>query len=810
MSAQDFRRRLENALGRLGRFIQGRPWSVLFATLLVFGTLASQVRNIDMGASLDEMLKEDQPERIQYDLFRERFGRDEILLIAFKPADVFDLKFLATLRNIHRDIEAEVPYLEDLTSLINVRDTRGVEDGLVVDDLLEEWPETAADLAALRERVMSSELYRNFLISEDGSVTLMIVEPQYLTAGLAGADALEGFDDDSAAIPEVEPATMTSDQNTVFWRAVEDILARHADPAVETHIAGSFTMVETLIKQMIRDMRTFSGLAVLMIAIALFVMFRRISAVLTPLIVVLMGLISTLGLMALTGAQLGMGTQMLPSFLLAVGVGYSVHILSIFYQALDEEGMSQSDAMIHALEHSGLAVLFTGLTTAGGMISFAAAPMTPVQVLGIYAPVGIVLACAYTLFMLPALFAIVPVRRRANGARGPRFERLLLRCGDLAVDHPVAVLLVSGLAVALSLTQIPRLDLSHDPIAWLPKDHPTRTAFEFVDREMGGSIGLEILVDTGAENGLQNPAALQAIDRASQRMLGVEIDGMQASKITSVAEVVKEINQALNEDSAEAYAIPSSSALVAQELLLFENSGTDDLEDVVDSQFSLGRVSLRAPWEEASIYFDFVGLLERQLESVEEFGEVRLTGMMVIMATSMVAVIETVFRSYGLALMIITPLMMLLIGSLRIGAASMVPNLSPIILVLATMAVLGITLDMFTMLVGGVALGLVVDDTVHFLHTFRRYFNETLNIRESVRETLRTTGRALVCTTCVLSAGFGIYMFSNLGSLVRFGGLTAFAIVSALVLDIFLSPALMSLLLRRRKAVATAAEGELA
>lgn len=810
MSTQDFRRSLEDGLGRLGRMIQARPWLSLLAVLILFGGLASQLRSIETDASFDSMLRKDEPARAQYDLLRERFGRDEILLVAFKPADIFDLKFLTRLREIHRDMEAEVPYLEEVTSLVNVRETRGVEDALVVDDLLADWPETEADLAALRERVMSSALYRNMLISEDGRVTLMILEPQYEAGELDADQELAGFDDALPGAAEPQLDAMSQEANDAFYATALKILERHADPTVEVHTAGSFMMTQSLIKIMISEMQRFSGLAILVIALSLFAMFRRISAVIAPLAIVVMGLVSTLGLMAITGRPLGMGTQLLPSFLLAVGVGYSVHILSIFYQALDQDGMSSNDAMIHALEHSGLAVLFTGLTTAGGMASFAAAPLTPVQSLGLYAPAGIFLACAYTLIVLPAVFAIVPIRARPRARASGKdwIERSLLRCGDFAVDHPVPILATCAVAVAVALWQVPTLNIAHDPITWLPKDHPTRVGVDFVDAEMGGSMSVDLLIDTGIENGLQQPATLQALDQTTDRLLAVDLDGLKISKASSIAEVVKEINQALNEDSAAAYTIPSDSALVAQELLLFENSGTDDLEDVVDSQFSLARVSLRAPWAEAQMYHSFVGLLDRQLDSLREFGQIELTGMMVIIAASMVAVLESIIRSYGLALLIITPLMMLLIGSLRIGAASMVPNLSPIVIVLGLMAFLQVDMDMFTMLVGGVALGLVVDDTVHFMHTFRRYFGENHNIRESVRETLRTTGRALVCTSLVLTAGFLIFTLSSLSSMVLFGGLTAIAIFSALVLDVFLSPALMSLLLRKRESAMAEPQGE--
>jgi predicted RND superfamily exporter protein len=264
-----------------------------------------------------------------------------------------------------------------------------------------------------------------------------------------------------------------------------------------------------------------------------------------------------------------------------------------------------------------------------------------------------------------------------------------------------------------------------------------------------------------------------------------------------VTDVVKETHQALNENRPEFYGIPQSRELLAQELLLFENSGSDDLEELVDSQFREARITLKMPFADTIHYESF---FDRLLVGAEEIFDgaatVTFTGESRLMTWLISTLSISLIKTYALAFSIITPLMILLLGSVRTGLVSMIPNLAPVTVTLGVMGWFGIPLEVFTMLIGSIALGLAVDDTVHFMHNFRRYFERSGDVRYAVRETLATTGQALLFTTIVLSSGFFIYMFASMRSLFHFGLLTGITIVVAFLADLLLAPALMSILAR--------------
>jgi predicted RND superfamily exporter protein len=253
----------------------------------------------------------------------------------------------------------------------------------------------------------------------------------------------------------------------------------------------------------------------------------------------------------------------------------------------------------------------------------------------------------------------------------------------------------------------------------------------------------------------------------------------------------------LHEDRPEFYAIPEDPELLAQELLLFENSGTDDLTELVDSQFQSGRFTILLPYFPPFAFLGFIDSVERAFaETFSADVKVHPTGVVTLFARTLRAMMSSLIRSYVLALALITPLMFLLLGSLRGGTAAMVPNLAPIIITLGFMGWTRIPLDLFTLLIGSIAIGLAVDDTIHFMHHFRKRFDIHWDARLAVRETLQTTGRALLTTSVVLSLAFFTYTFASLTNLAIFGLLTGFTIVTAFIADIGVSPALMELATR--------------
>lgn len=797
------RRKIERGFQNFGNLIYRRRWLALILTLILVAGLASQVPNLIFDLSTEGFLHKNDPTRVIYTQFRKDFGRDDLIIIAIQPHEVFDDAFLRKLKSFHEELEEKVPYVEDVLSLINARNTRGEGDLLIVEDLLENWPKDQAELEVLRQRVMSNPLYRDRLISEDGRVTTVLIKTHSFSSPQKEDEILAGFEEDGSEKEDGKPEELpflTDEEIRAVVDATREVNARYEAPDFKIFMAGMPVAIDVIKRSMLHDVSLFVRLVILTIGLCLFLMFRRVTGVLLPLLIVVFSLLSTIGLMALFHVPFKLPTAILPSFLLAVGVGASVHLLAIFYQDFQKTG-DKKEAICYALGHSGLAIVMTSVTTAAGLASFSASDVAPLADLGVFATLGVLSSLLYTIVLLPSLLAIFPLKVKKTATEKSQalfMDRLLSLTARFSTSHPKSITFISLGLIVISILGATRLTFSHHILGWLPEGIPVRLSTKKIDKDLKGTIALEVLLDTERENGLYDVEVLSKLDALPAELQKIQGDGFFVGKATSISDILKEIHQALNENRPEFYTVPQDPKVIPQEFLLFENSGSDDLEEIVDSQFSRTRFTIKAPWLDFMKYHPYI--LEIEGRFIKAFGEeakITLTGMMTIGGRTIFAAVHSMKESYIIAGCVITFLMIILVGSLKVGFVSMFPNLLPIIITLGFMGWIGLPLEMFSMLVGSIAIGLAVDDTIHFMHNFRRYYSDSGDVKAAVQQTLHTTGRAMLVTSVVLSLGFFIYMFASMNNLFYFGLLTGMTIILALLADFILAPALMALIHRK-------------
>ncbi len=812
------RAHLERGFARWGELCHDHPWKIIVLVVFCVAWISTYLPDMQVDMSTEGYLHKSDPARITYDAFQREFGRDERLVVMVESdSDVINDAFLQRLQKWHQALLA-LPKVDKVDSLINARLTRGDQDELIVEDLLEDWPESAANFAVLRQRIVSNPLYRDHFVDASLTRTVLIVTPDtYANGDQPGSDtdALEDFDfdagfsdadelfsrteiDSSPAVPNSDAPEFLSQDDV--YRLIDQMLAlipQHEQDDFRIGLAGSPYMMHQLTYVLARDMFLFSALGILLTSVLLFAIFRRWVMVILPVAVSALSVYFTFALMAFFGIEITTSVQILPSLLLAVGVGNAVHIFSVYFQAVDQ-GQNKRQALNYALGHSGLAVLMTGLTTAGGLISFVTADMKPVADIGIVSPMGIVCALLFSLVLMPALIAVVPFRDKGlHDDSQSLLQRFLSLCARLSSQHPWAVLSAWAVLLFACLLQVASIQPSHYPLGWFPKGTDIRDNTETIDSHFGGATFIEIVVDSGQTNGLHNPDLLHAVDQALQFAGQLKVHDVQLGKATSLIDINKELHQALNGNDPAFYQIPQQRDLIAQELLLFENSGSDDLDDMVDSGFSKMRITAKLPFVDGVQYPDYLDQLTTGFnEIVGPYAQLTFTGIISILGSTMKALIGDTMRAYGLAFLIIAPLMMLLVGSVRTGLISMIPNLAPIVVTLALMAVAGIPLDAFTLLIGSIALGLAVDDTIHFMHNYQRYLSLSGDSEQAIALTLKTTGKALMITSLVLSSAFFINLLGSMHNVRAFGLLTGFCILMAFLADVLLAPALMTLLAR--------------
>ncbi len=799
------RDRIESLFSNIGRKFYRHGIKTLAITFFFIGILICQIPKITIDVSAEALLHKNDPARLQYNDFRDQFGRAELIIVAIKSSNVFEAGFLTKLKSLHNDLEKEVPYLKEVTSLINARETRGEGDTLIVGELLDGWPEKRIDFDILKKQVLENPFYLNGLISEDGSLTTLIIETDaIIEASSAPDDPFAEFDDKTLDEGTTygnkgSQSYFSEKENAEVVEALNRVISRYQSDDFPIAIAGDPVVMEIYNRTMNRDILVVVMLSLITVAIFLAILFRRFSGVLLPEVVIISALFSTAGLLALFNTSIKLTTIVLPAFLLAVSVGDAIHVLAIFYRSF-QEGNSKEDAIAYALGHSGLAVVLTSLTTAAGLLSFSVAELKSIVDIGVFGAFGVILALIYTIVMLPAMIGLLPIKRKPiakEKKKSAAMDRVLLFLADFSGAHPAKIVTVCLIIFALSFYGIFKLQYSHNVINWLSDKETVTKDVPFVDNELNGSITIEVVVDSGNENGLHEPDLLNRIENLTSVIGNIKNDNIYVGKILTINDIIKEINQALHENNPEFYTIPADRITIAQELLLFENSGSDDLEKIVDSQFSKTRFTIKTPWVDAVFINDFIEHIQPLFQ--KEFlgkADISITGISSLMARSIPAALQSMATSYGIAFIVITLMMIFLVGEKKIGLLCMAANLLPIFMTMGIMGSLNIRLDMSTIMIGSMAIGVVVDDTVHVIYNFNKYYEQTGNVHQAIRDTLLGTGRALLLTSLILSSGFFILIVSSLSLLNIFGILTGVTIIFALLADLILAPALIVLVKR--------------
>ncbi|MCW8887877.1 MAG: MMPL family transporter, partial [Gammaproteobacteria bacterium] len=514
------RQNLETGMGRLAGLIYRNPWAMLLVILLLFAAMASGVRNITIDTSTEGFLHDDDPILLTYDKFREQFGRDEMVQLTIVSENIFSEPFMSKLKELHNEIKRDVPHLNDINSLINARSTTGSDGELRVDELLSDdvWPQTPEQWQQIRRVAEANSTYTNLLLSEDSKITTIAIKTNvYADEESQSTDALlEGGDDlfaDDAGMSESEPVVrefITDKENGEMAKAIIDIVERYRADDFQIYLAGSPMVTATLKVEMMSNMKRFVISGIVIIALILFLLYRRVSGVVLPLLTVALSIVSTVGLMGHAGIAIKLPTQILPSFLLAVGVGASVHLLAIFYRQLQSSVSAEhprgdaGEAITYAAGHSGLAIMMTSITTASGLASFAGSGVAPVSDLGYVASAGVMISFFFVMFMTPALISVFKIgalhEHSESGAhiKVSRLDQLLSWIATFSIDHSGKVIIVSLLVLMISFVGVSKVQFSHNPVKWLAVDDPSRIATNFVNDNMKGASSAEVVIDTGS------------------------------------------------------------------------------------------------------------------------------------------------------------------------------------------------------------------------------------------------------------------------------------------------------------------------
>ena len=829
-----------------GDFVVQYRWICLGLTVLITALsamTAAKYTTVDMGieAFTD---KSSQSQKVLEE-FRDEFGRDDVWALVIE-GDVFSLSYLNKLKTFHQQLsdlnldlqslsapsqttsssedkpsdggddfddfaeeddgwgdEQDGGLFEDVLSLLNTKETRAAPDGIKISDLIETIPSQPSDLLDLKNRALNDPNIAQHMVSAQGDLSVILLRSQ----------------------------VMSDEDSIIVTKEIRRLAKEIESEGFNINLAGIPTLNADLTEASTSNMqRLFMAAQVLMVLI-LFYLFRHPLAVFGPIMVVMISSINTFGFMALVGIPITMLSMILPAFIVCVGLGDSVHLISIFRDSLvhmNPEERSHKKALIQAIGSTAKPIVYTSLTTMIGLFSFRFASLEGIQQMGTSGAIGVLAACLHSLIFLPACLSFLktstlnarlpkttpsPSDSSSESLKTPakidRLDRFLRGCNRFSgIDHdsgygdasPLAqhrkkraLLIGLGLIICL-LIATSFLRIYHNPMSWFKPSDPLSVSFDLMDKKMGGSSDIHLLVDGSPERGIKDIDLLKGLEKLEQHMYGFRHPeyGPIIGPVLSPLNVIKSTHQALHGGDKEAYRLPDTHRAVSDHFFLFENAGPEQLKRLATNDLSRGRVSYRLKWIEANGYQPVADHLEEGIKTfIPAYAKVQPTGTAFSLLSTIGRLIYDLVKSFGFAFAIITLLLIIQLQSIKLGLIAMIPNLAPILFVMGFMAIVDIPIDMVNLLIASIAIGIAVDDTIHFLHHFRVHFDQYGNVEEAIANSFLHAGRAMVSTSAILGVGFFAFSFATIISIQRFGVLIALTTVVAMLVDLIFTPALL-------------------
>lgn len=781
---------ISRAFERIGAWSHDHRWIFLGLCFAVLSACAYFAKDVRFDNSFEAFFDRDDPVYERFLDFRDAFGSDEIAYILYEAPEkedgVWDRDVMRRIEEIVDEIEDTVPFVKRALSLSNAEFIEGRPGELIIHDIIRDFPADRQAMLEIRDKVLAKPLYVNGLADSTGRFGAIIVEMN--KSSIDPLDEIKVDPDKGDDLFNLYPQATAA--------AIKAILTKYADHGIVFYNTGDVELNSEYNIITLQESERLGLITFAVIGILLAVFFRSIIGVVGPLIVVALSILAAVSFMGLAGWRFDLMFSLLPTVLIAVGVADAVHIITEFrigYKSLND----RREAIKQTVYLTGLPCLFTSLTTVAGFTSMAVSPIKSIQHFSIYTAVGVAGAFLLSVTLLVVFLSFG--RREYRGRRTPAsktgrthsgmLKQMLRAVAAFDINHQWAIIAVSGLAFVFSVAGIFRIKVDSNYLSEFSDDVKIKQVTQRVDEVMGGTISYSYVFDTGRADGILDPAVLAEIEALQNKADTMEV----VMKTYSVVDLFKDINKSLHDEDPRYYKLPETVEQAAQYILLYEMSGGDELENYITPNYDSANLEIRSKLADASEIKKLVAELDRFLASraVADVVKPEMTGMGALWFRLIDYIVSSQIRGFLLAFTVVALMMCILSGSIRVGLLSMVPNLSPVVLTLGMMGWTGIPLDYVKLMIGCLAIGIAVDDTIHLVARYQKEFQRSGDYREALVQTMTHVGRTLFITSIVLVTGFLVFLNSLMDSLAQFGVLVAATISVALLADFFLMPALV-------------------
>ena len=755
--------RLEN---RFGHWILRYRWLIIVANLLLILIAAYGAQNLVFTANYRVFFSADNPQLLAFQALEQTYSKSDSILFVLAPKNgqALDKTTLEAAEELTTR-SWKIPYSSRVDSVTNFQHTEAEEDDLLLQNLVEDASElTAESLTKIRQVALAEPLLVNRLVADDAHAI-----------GINVTILLPGIDE-TTEVPEVVAYArqLASDMRTQY-------------PDLEIQISGMVMLDNAFAESSKQDGKTLIPLSFAVMALMLLLTTGGVLGTIVTMLVVLLSIVFAMGMGGWVGFPLSPPSASAPTIILTVTIANCVHILVTYLQRL-RRGEDQSTAIVESLRVNLQPVFLASVTTALGFLFMNFSDVPPFRHLGNFVAFGVFAAFVLSVTFLPAVLSLLPVRA---GRKTSTHDPIMSFLAEFVLRRRTALLWGSVVLVGVMAASIPRNELNDVFVNYFDRSIEFRRAADFTVDHLTGLYNIEYSLESGQPGGISEPAFLRDVDayakwyRAQPEVIHVNV----------ITDIFKRLNLNMHADDPEFYRLPESRELAAQYLLLYEMSLPYGLD--LNNQLNVDKASTRMTVTTQTLSSNQLLALDVraqvwQRENASNIKEANGSGTSLMFANIGKRNIKAMLIGTTGALIAISMVLLLALRSFRIGLISLVPNLVPGILGFGLWGLMVGEVGLSLSIVSSMTLGIVVDDTVHFLSKYLRARRELGYVAaDAVRYAFNTVGRAMLITSMVLVAGFLVLWQSSFELNSGMGILTALVIALALITDFLLLPALL-------------------
>lgn len=733
-------------------------WPIILLVAIATIFLGAQIRHLKIDADVLSSLPESDPDAVLMKQIGQNFGGNRMGIVILETDNIYKTEVIEHIRTITDSIE-RIDGISSVSSLTNIINIKGGDYGIEIGRLVDEYelPQTAEEFEQLKNNIANNAMYKGSIVSEDESSCLIVFT----------------LEDEA-------------DVNLVA-RNVIDKTAELQLPE-KLYYIGSPMLITYIAELMKKDLTTLLPIAFLLIAIILFISFRSANGVILPLITAVIAIIWSLGLMAVFGYSMSMISNNIPIILLAVGTAYAIHVVNRV-QVLWEK--KDPHAVVSALTYVMVPVLLAAVTTAIGFVSFIfGSYLEMIKDFGIFTAVGTFVACIMSILFVPAVLSFKKTTKNQSMNKVSKEDylssNLLKPLTTFLFKYTKQILTAWMVVIGLSILGIFFIQRSVDIQEYFKKGNPTREAESIMIEKFGGTKPVFVHF----KGNMQDPKLLQTMMDASKYM--EESPDIYTSM--SVAKLIAEINLAITGNRE----VPAEEDMIQQ--LWFLLDGNEVMQRFVSEDLSEGIIisKFRSPDNDSKKKFAAY-MQEFIAQNSSEDCVIQITGMPFVDITMDQSLINSQIGSISIAIFFVILIVGLILRSFISGVYAAIPIIAAILILFGVMGLTGISLNIATVLVASVALGIGIDYSIHIISHFNHGLKESNDVEKSVEDALTISGKAIIINVISVSAGFLVLVFSEMVPLQYFGILIAISMVSSSFGALTLLPSILILVNRKKK-----------